>query len=32
VFLICSLAQRDRPEIRGFRIRDGAIHEVTLSP
>jgi [CysO sulfur-carrier protein]-S-L-cysteine hydrolase len=32
VFLICSLANRDRPEIRGFRIRDGAIHEVRLSP
>ena len=32
VFLICSLADRDRPEIRGFRIRDGAIDEVTLSP
>ena len=32
VFLICSLADRDRPVIRGFRIRDGAICEVTLSP
>jgi [CysO sulfur-carrier protein]-S-L-cysteine hydrolase len=32
VFLICSLANRDRPEIRGFRIRDGAIHEVALTP
>jgi proteasome lid subunit RPN8/RPN11 len=32
VFLICSLADREWPEIRGFRIRDGAIHEVTLSP
>jgi [CysO sulfur-carrier protein]-S-L-cysteine hydrolase len=31
VFLICSLADRDRPDIRGFRIRDGAIDEVTLS-
>jgi proteasome lid subunit RPN8/RPN11 len=31
VFLICSLANRDRPEIRGFRIRNGAIDEVTLS-
>jgi [CysO sulfur-carrier protein]-S-L-cysteine hydrolase len=31
VFLICSLANRDRPEIRGFRIRDGAIDEVRLS-
>ena len=32
VFLICSLADRDQPVIRGFRIRDGAIHEVSLSP
>ena len=31
VFLICSLADRDRPVIRGFRIRDGAIDEVSLS-
>jgi proteasome lid subunit RPN8/RPN11 len=31
VFLICSLAERDRAEIRGFRIRDGAIDEVALS-
>jgi proteasome lid subunit RPN8/RPN11 len=31
VFLICSLADRDRPGIRGFRIRDSAIDEVTLS-
>lgn len=31
VFLICSLADRDRPAIRGFRIRDGAIDEVALS-
>ena len=31
VFLICSLVDRDRPEIRGFRIRNGAIDEVTLS-
>src|SRR5215218_3406482 len=32
VFLICSLADRNRPEIHGFRIRDGAIDEVELSP
>jgi len=32
VFLICSLANPARPEIRGFRIRDCAIDEVTLSP
>ena len=31
MFLICSLANRDQPEIRGFRIRNGAIDEVTLS-
>jgi proteasome lid subunit RPN8/RPN11 len=31
VFLICSLADRDRPGIRGFRIRDGAINELLLS-
>jgi proteasome lid subunit RPN8/RPN11 len=31
VFLICSLADRDRPEIHGFRIRDGAIDEVALA-
>ena len=31
LFLICSLADRDRPEIRGFRIRDDAIDEVGLS-
>jgi hypothetical protein len=29
--LICSLADRERPEIRGFRIQNGAIDEVTLS-
>jgi proteasome lid subunit RPN8/RPN11 len=32
VFLICSLVDRDRPVIRGFRIRNGAIDEVTFSP
>ena len=31
VFLICSLADRDRPAVRGFRIQNGSIHEVTLS-
>ena len=31
VFLICSLANRERPEVRGFRIRNGAIHEVRIS-
>jgi proteasome lid subunit RPN8/RPN11 len=31
VFLICSLADCDRPLIRGFRIRNDAIHEVTLT-
>jgi proteasome lid subunit RPN8/RPN11 len=32
VLLICSLADRDRPEVRGFRIRNGGIHELALSP
>jgi len=32
VFLICSLAVHDRPEIRAFRIRDGGIQDVSLSP
>jgi [CysO sulfur-carrier protein]-S-L-cysteine hydrolase len=31
VFLICSLADRHSPAIRGFRIRDGAIDELALS-
>ena len=31
VFLICSLANRERLEVRGFRIRNGAIHEVLIS-
>ena len=31
VFLICSLADRDLPVVRGFRIRDDAINELTLS-
>ena len=31
VFLICSLADPQRPEVRGFRIRNGGIQEVTLS-
>jgi proteasome lid subunit RPN8/RPN11 len=31
VFLICSLADRDQPVVRGFRIRDDAINELTLS-
>ena len=31
VFLICSLANREQPEVRGFRIRNGAIHEVLIS-
>ncbi len=32
IYLICSLADRERPDIRGFRIRDGAVREVTLTP
>jgi proteasome lid subunit RPN8/RPN11 len=31
VYVICSLADPHRPEVRGFRIRDGAIAEVALS-
>ena len=31
VFLICSLANREQPEVRGFRIRNGAIQEVMIS-
>ena len=31
VFLICSLADRDLPVVRGFRIRNDAINELTLS-
>lgn len=31
VYLICSLADRDRPNVRGFRIREESVHEVTLS-
>ena len=31
VYLICSLADRERPDVRGFRIRDGFVHEVTLT-
>lgn len=31
VYLICSLADGERPNVRGFRIRDGLIHEVTLT-
>lgn len=32
VYLICSLADPDRPDVRGFRIRDGNITEVGLAP
>ena len=31
VFLICSLANREQPEIRAFRIRDGLVDVVALS-
>jgi proteasome lid subunit RPN8/RPN11 len=31
VYLICSLAEPTRPTVRGFRIRDGGITELTLS-
>jgi proteasome lid subunit RPN8/RPN11 len=30
VYVICSLADPDRPEVRGFRIGDGSITEVDL--
>lgn len=32
VYLICSLADKEQPDVRGFRIRDGLIREVTLTP
>jgi [CysO sulfur-carrier protein]-S-L-cysteine hydrolase len=31
IYLICSLADRERPDLRGFNIRDGLVHEVTLT-
>jgi proteasome lid subunit RPN8/RPN11 len=31
LFLICSLADRGQPHVRGFRIRDGSIAEVAIS-
>ena len=31
VYLICSLADRERPDVRGFRMRDGVVSEVTLT-
>jgi [CysO sulfur-carrier protein]-S-L-cysteine hydrolase len=30
VYLICSIADRDNPVIRGWRLRDGQVSEVTL--
>ncbi len=30
VYLICSVADPDRPTVRGFRIADGQVSEVTL--
>jgi proteasome lid subunit RPN8/RPN11 len=32
VYLICSLADAEKPDIRGFRIKDGATTEVMLVP
>ena len=32
VYVICSLADQDQPVVRGFRIREGDIAEVELSP
>ncbi|MBW3633135.1 MAG: M67 family metallopeptidase [Chloroflexi bacterium] len=31
IYLICSLADGQRPDLRGFRIRDSLVHEVTLT-
>lgn len=31
VYLICSLADPDSPEVRGFAIRDGGVEEVELA-
>lgn len=31
LYLICSLADRERPEVHGFHIRDGLVHVVTLT-
>jgi [CysO sulfur-carrier protein]-S-L-cysteine hydrolase len=31
IYLICSLADRQRPEVRGFIIRNGGVREVTLT-
>jgi proteasome lid subunit RPN8/RPN11 len=30
VYLICSLAEPERPVVRGFRLRDGVVAEVVL--
>jgi proteasome lid subunit RPN8/RPN11 len=30
LYLICSIAERNRPEVRAFEIRDGVPKEVTL--
>jgi proteasome lid subunit RPN8/RPN11 len=32
IYVICSLAIPEEPVVRGFRIRDGAVSEVDLSP
>ena len=32
LYLICSLQKSDFPQLRGFRIRDGAVTEVPLVP
>ena len=31
IYIICSLAEPERPVVRGFQIRDGAVSEVDLS-
>jgi len=30
LYIICSIADRDAPEVRAWRIRDGAVEEVEL--
>jgi [CysO sulfur-carrier protein]-S-L-cysteine hydrolase len=31
LYLICSLAGRERPDVRGFHIRDGLVREVSIT-
>ena len=32
IYLICSLADPARPEVRGFRLDDGSVTELTVAP